>query len=171
MCCERWSINLKEQILAAQKQQNIAEEKGKVADQCRTAASRPKKPRITGANTLMVAVDKIQGVVESLNIALNALSEQVQTSTQGATNQLNSLESTTAAMQEMSIASSLVAKNAADAAQTADNSHQQATKGSSVVENVISAIGQVQKQSDDMKITWACLVSRPGHWTNIECDQ
>ena len=148
---------LKEQILAAQKQQNIAEEKGKVADQCRTAAEQAEKATSARANTLMVAVDKIQGVVESLNIALNALSEQVQTSTQGATNQSNSLESTTAAMQEMSITVVEVAKNAADAAQTADNSHQQATKGSSVVENVISAIGQVQKQFDDMKIDMGVL--------------
>ena len=60
-------------------------------------------------------------------------------------------------MQEMSITVVEVAKNAADAAQTADDSHQQATKGSAVVENVISAIGQVQKQSDDMKVDMGVL--------------
>ena len=148
---------LKEQIQTAQKQQTIAEEKEKVADQCREAAEQAEKATSARANTLLVAVDKIQGVVESLNIALNTLSEQVQTSTQGATHQSNSLESTTAAMQEMSITVVEVAKNAADAAQTADDSHQQATKGSAVVENVISAIGQVQKQSDDMKVDMGVL--------------
>lgn len=148
---------LKEQIQTAQQQQNIAEEKGKVADQCRVAAEEAEKATSARATSLMLAVDKIQGVVESLNIALNALSEQVQTSTEGATNQSNRLESTTAAMQEMSITVVEVAKNAADAAQTANNSHQQATEGSTVVENVISAIGQVQKQSDDMKVDMGIL--------------
>ncbi len=148
---------LKEQIQTAQQQQNIAEEKGKVADQCRVAAEEAEKATSARATSLMLAVDKIQGVVESLNIALNALSEQVQTSTEGATNQSNRLESTTAAMQEMSITVVEVAKNAADAAKTANNSHQQATEGSTVVENVISAIGQVQKQSDDMKVDMGIL--------------
>lgn len=148
---------LKEQIQTAQQQQNIAEEKGKVADQCRVAAEEAEKATSARATSLMLAVDKIQGVVESLNIALNTLSEQVQTSTEGATNQSNRLESTTAAMQEMSITVVEVAKNAADAAQTANNSHQQATEGSTVVENVISAIGQVQKQSDDMKVDMGIL--------------
>ena len=119
---------LKEQIQAAQKQQSIAEEKGKVADQCRVAAEEAEKATSKRANTLMLAVDKIHGVVEALNIALNTLSEQVQTSTEGATNQSNRLETTTAAMQEMSITVVEVAKNAADAAQTADTSHQQATR-------------------------------------------
>lgn len=148
---------LKEQIQAAQKQQNLAEEKGKVADQCRVAAEQAEQVTSARAKTLMTAVDKIQGVVESLNIALNALSEQVQTSTSGATNQSQRLESTTAAMQEMSFTVVEVAKNAADAALTADNSHQQATRGSSVVENVITAIAQVQKQSDDMKLDMGVL--------------
>lgn len=148
---------LKDQIQAAQKQQTIAEEKGKVADQCRVAAEEAEKATSARANTLMLAVDKIQGVVESLNIALNTLSEQVQISTKGATNQSNRLESTTSAMQEMSVTVVEVAKNAADAAQTADSSHQQATEGSKVVENVISAIGQVQKQSDDMKVDMGVL--------------
>lgn len=148
---------LKEQILAAQQQQTIAEEKGKVADQCREAAEKAEQATSARAKILMTAVDKIQGVVESLNIALNALSDQVQTSTEGATTQSHRLESTTSAMQEMSITVVEVAKNAADAAQTADNSHQQATKGSSVVENVINAIAHVQKQSDDMKVDMGVL--------------
>ena len=143
---------LKEQIVAAKEQQGIAEEKGKVADQCRLAAEQAEQTTSMRANVLMLAVDKIQGVVESLNIALNALSEQIQTSTQGATSQSNRLDNTTAAMQEMSMTVVEVAKNAADAAQTAENSHQQATEGSTVVESVISAIGQVQNQSDDMKV-------------------
>ena len=143
---------LKEQIQAAQKQQGIAEEKGKVADQCRLAAEQAEQATSARANVLLLAVDKIQGVVESLNIALNALSEQIQTSTQGASSQSSRLDNTTAAMQEMSMTVVEVAKNAADAAQTAENSHQQATEGSTVVENVISAIAQVQKQSDDMKV-------------------
>ena len=148
---------LKDQIQAAQQQQTIAEEKGKVADQCRIAAEEAEKATSARANTLMLAVDKIQGVVKSLNKALNALSNQVQTSTEGATNQSNRLETTTAAMQEMSVTVVEVAKNAADAAQTANYSHQQATEGSNVVENVISAIGQVQKQSDAMKVDMGVL--------------
>ena len=148
---------LKNQIQTAQKQQTIAEEKGKVADHCRIAAEEAEKATSARAHTLMLAVDKIQGVVESLNIALNALSNQVQTSTEGATNQSNRLESTTAAMQEMSVTVVEVAQNAADAAQTANNSHQQATEGSKVVENVISAIGQVQQQSDAMKVDMGVL--------------
>ena len=67
---------LKEQILNAQKQQTIAEEKGKVAEQCREAAEQAEKATSAKANTLILAVDKIQGVVESLNIALNSLSEK-----------------------------------------------------------------------------------------------
>ena len=148
---------LKEQIQAAQQQQNIAEEKGKVADQCRIAAEQAEQATSARAKVLMTAVDKIQGVVESLNIALNALTEQVKTSTDGATSQSDRLENTTAAMQEMSFTVVEVAKNAADAAQTADDSHQQATKGASVVENVINAIAQVQKQSDDMKLDMGVL--------------
>jgi|GEM_PF-1353036 len=148
---------LKEHIATAKNQQLLAEERGKLADQCRETAEQAEKATSERANALVLAVDKIHGVVESLNIALNSLLEQVQTSNEGATSQSNRLDITTAAMQEMSMTVVEVAKNATDAAQTADNSHQQATAGAAVVENVVAAIGQVQQQSNDMKVDMGLL--------------
>ena len=45
-------------------------------------------------------------------------------------------------------------------AQTANNSHQQASEGSTVVENVISAIGLMQKQSSD-------IADKPTRWPSM----
>lgn len=148
---------LKEQIQTAQQQHALADERGNLAEQCRITAEQAEKEANTRASTLATAVDKIHGVVESLNLALNNLEEQVRISTQGATSQSNRLDTTTSAMQEMSTTVIEVAKNAADAAQTADNSHTKASEGSTVVENVISAIAQVQEQSNKMKVDMGLL--------------
>lgn len=148
---------LKEHIHTAQKQHAIAEERGQVAEQCRITAEIAEKDARSRADTLSLAVKKIHGVVENANTALKNLSEQVRISAEGAQTQASRLEDTTAAMQEMSITVVEVAKNAADAAQTAETSHGQATEGSSVVDNVVSAIMQVQTQSNEMKIDMGLL--------------
>ena len=142
---------LKEHIQTAQKQFAIAEERGQVAEHCRITAERAEQHARSRADTLVLAVKKIHDVVETATCALGNLSEQIRISADGAQAQAERLEDTTAAMQQMSVTVVEVAKNAADAAQTAENSLAQATGGSSVVDGVVSAIMQVQTQSDEMK--------------------
>lgn len=148
---------LQEHINTAQKQSAIAEERGQIAEKCRISAEQAEQVSRSRADSLASAVDKIHGVVETATVALESLSEQIRISADGAQTQATRLDDTTAAMQEMSVTVVEVAKNAADAAQTAVGSHAQATDGSSVVADVVTAILQVQTQSNEMKVDMGLL--------------
>ena len=148
---------LKAQIERAKNQHALAEERGQIADQCRIAAEKSEHSARAKADSLVLAVEKIRGVVETVGIALNNLSGQIHLSSEGAATQAHRLDDTTSAMEEMSATVIEVAKNAAGAAQTAGESGEKATEGSSIVETVVNAILQVQTQSDEMKVDMGLL--------------
>ena len=135
-----------------------------MAEQCRISAENAEKAAKSRADTLVSAVEKLHGVVETVTFALNDLAEQVRISSEGASAQAHRLDDTTTAMEEMSATVLEVAKNAGATAQTAEDSRTQATEGSAVVENVVNAILQVQKQSDQMKVDMERRAPQP-RWT------
>ena len=89
---------LKEQIQSAQSQHALAEERGQVAEQCRISAETAEKAAKSRADTLVLAVEKLHGVVETVTFALNDLAEQVRISSEGANAQAHRLDETTTAM-------------------------------------------------------------------------
>jgi methyl-accepting chemotaxis protein len=97
------------------------------------------------------AADKLQGVVEIVTSASEELSAQIEQSTRGSQQQSDRIGETATAMEEMNATVLEVAKNASQAAETADRAKSKAKDGASIVEQVLRGIGEVQKQALDLK--------------------
>jgi len=103
-------------------------------------------------NGIAQAAQQLESIVEIVTSASEQLSAQVEQSSRGSEEQAQSISETAAAMEEMNATVLEVAKNASNAAGTADQAKIKAEEGARVVTQVIQGIGQVQNQSQEMKI-------------------
>ncbi|SMP38655.1 Methyl-accepting chemotaxis protein [Desulfonatronum zhilinae] len=115
------------------------------AEAARAQAERAKK------EGMIQAAAKIEHVVERLSSASQELSAQVEHSSQGAKTQKERITETATAMEEMNATVLEVARNASNAAQSADSARQDALAGADAVRKVVGAIGRVQNQATELK--------------------
>lgn len=143
---------LKEKIAEAEAKTVVATqetERAKIATQqaeeARAQAERAKKEGMTQA------ASQIEGVVERLSSASQELSTQVDSSAEGASVQKDRITETATAMEEMNSTVLEVARNAANAARSAESARQEALTGADVVRSVVEAIEKVQRQALALK--------------------
>ncbi|MHC1790213.1 methyl-accepting chemotaxis protein [Solidesulfovibrio sp.] len=98
------------------------------------------------------AAQQLEAVVEIVTSASEQLSAQIEQSSHGSEEQAQSIAETATAMEEMNATVLEVAKNASNAAGTADQAKVKAEEGAKMVGQVIQGIEQVQNQSQTMKM-------------------
>jgi methyl-accepting chemotaxis protein len=104
------------------------------------------------AEGMLQAAQQLESVVEIVTSASEQLSAQIEQSSRGSEEQARSISETATAMEEMNATVLEVAKNASNAAGTADQAKTKAEEGARAVSQVVKGIGQVQNQSQEMKI-------------------
>jgi methyl-accepting chemotaxis protein len=100
---------------------------------------------------LLMAADRLQGVMEALDEVAAELSREITTVAASVEEQERRTSETATAMEEMNATVLEVAKNAAEASTKADAARAQAVDGRAVVERSITAIGRVDAASRQVK--------------------
>jgi methyl-accepting chemotaxis protein len=150
--------NLKSKIQEAEQSSLKASEQSekailamKEAEVARTQAEYAK------AEGMLAAAGHIEGVVEILNSSSEELFAQIEKSTRGAEIQSDRVSETATAMEEMNATVLEVAKNASQAADTADQAKHKAQDGAEVVTKVVRGIGEVQSAALELKSDMTAL--------------
>jgi methyl-accepting chemotaxis protein len=99
------------------------------------------------ANTAAQAED----IAHLLSTAAQELTQQINEAAQGSERQQQRAAETATAMNEMNATVLEVAKNASSAYEKTDEARSNAEQGSSIVEDVIESIGQVQSHSEQLR--------------------
>jgi methyl-accepting chemotaxis protein len=141
---EVFSKDAAQQTLQATQAREAAEEATRRAENAKSQGMR-------------YAADTLQGVVEIVTSASEELSAQIEQSTRNSEEQSEHIGETATAMAEMNATVLEVAKNAGQAAETADKAKSKAKDGASIVEQVLRGIAEVQKQTLDLKNDMATL--------------
>ncbi|MBI4958257.1 MAG: MCP four helix bundle domain-containing protein [Desulfovibrio sp.] len=145
--------NLKSKIDEANEKSRIAAEeteKARLATQEAQAAK--EQAERAKAEGMLQAAHHLEGVVEIVTSASEELSAQIEQSSRGSEEQSNRVSETATAMEEMNATVLEVAKSASSAAETADQAKAKAEEGYKVVSQVVKGIGDVQRQSQEMKV-------------------
>ncbi|WP_218064758.1 methyl-accepting chemotaxis protein [Desulfolutivibrio sulfoxidireducens] len=150
--------NLKAKIVEAEEmgaQARSESEKARLAT--RQAEDACRQAEHSKAEGMLQAAGQLEGVVEVVTSASEELSAQIEQSSRGAEEQARRVGETATAMEEMNATVLEVAKNASQAAQTADKAKAKATDGALVVTQMVGGIGEVQTQALDMKADMTTL--------------
>ena len=150
--------NLKSKILEAERNSSIASaqtEKALLA--MKDADVARQKAESAKAEGMLQAAHQLEGVVEIISSASEQLSAQVEQSTRGAEIQSDRVAETATAMEEMNATVLEVAKNASQAAETADQAKHKAQDGAQVVTQVVKGIGEVQEAALELKTDMTSL--------------
>ncbi|HEU6436322.1 MAG TPA: methyl-accepting chemotaxis protein [Nitratidesulfovibrio sp.] len=118
---------------------------GREAEEARAAAERAR------AEGMLQAAAKLESVVEIVTSASEELSAQVEQSSKGAESQSARVGETATAMEEMNATVLEVARNASQAAESAENAKGKAEDGASIVTNVVRSIAEAQTQAMSLK--------------------
>lgn len=153
--------NLKTKISEAETNSRKAEEESlhakiatKEAEEAKIYAEHAK------AEGMNAAANSIENVVEIVSSASEELSAQIEQSTQGAEIQSQRVAETATAMEQMNATVMEVAKNASQAAETADQAKHQAQDGAKVVTEVVTGIADVQSTALELKNDMTLLGKR-----------
>ncbi|NDY56266.1 HAMP domain-containing protein [Desulfovibrio sulfodismutans] len=144
--------NLKAKILESEQKTKQAEALAVKSQKATEEATEAKKQaEVAKRDGMLQAASQIDVVVERLTTASEELSAQVEQAGRGAELQRARAGETATAMEEMNATVLEVAKNAGQASESSDAARQMAENGSSVVQQVIGAISQVQTQATTLK--------------------
>ncbi|MHC1790923.1 methyl-accepting chemotaxis protein [Solidesulfovibrio sp.] len=100
---------------------------------------------------MVLAADRLQGVMEALTDVAEQLSREIGTVTASVEEQERRTTETATAMEEMNATVLEVAKNASEASSKADAARSQAVEGRTVVERSMAAISRVDTVSREVK--------------------
>jgi methyl-accepting chemotaxis protein len=103
------------------------------------------------AEGMLQAANHLESVVAVVSHSSESLSSRIEISSNGSKDQARRIAEAAAAMEEMNATVIEVARNAAQAAQTADQSKRKAQDGAKVVTEMVAGIGEVQAQAIEMK--------------------
>ncbi|QLA15396.1 HAMP domain-containing protein [Desulfolutivibrio sulfoxidireducens] len=103
------------------------------------------------AEGMLHAAGRLEGVVRVVNAASEDLTSRIEQSSRGSENQAQRVGETATAMEEMNATVLEVAKNASQAAETADSAKRKAEAGSGIVEQAVREIGNVREQAMALK--------------------
>jgi len=144
--------SLKGEIAVADEKSRLAsEESARAAKATAEAEEARGAAELARAEGMLQAADKLESVVEILTSASEELSAQIEQSSRGAEQQSGRVGETATAMEQMNATVLEVARNASQAAETADNAKHKAEGGATVVAQVIRGIGEVQEQALGLK--------------------
>ncbi|MFZ5813233.1 MAG: methyl-accepting chemotaxis protein [Thermodesulfobacteriota bacterium] len=130
--------------MAAQKEKEaLAAMKG--AEEAKALAEKAKR------EGMLQAAARLEGVVATVSSASEELSAQIEQSSRGSENQSQRVGETATAMEEMNATVLEVAKNASQAAETADSAKKKAQDGSTIVSQAVREIANVREQALALK--------------------
>ncbi len=112
------------------------------------------------ANRIKKAAEAAEEIVTQLTSSTEAISYQLSESTKGAENQQRLVSETATAMEEMSSTALEIAKNAADATSSADNSTQRAQEGFELIQKTIQQISLVNDRAQELNVDMEDLGKR-----------
>jgi len=154
----RMVASLKGMIAEADGKTRLAEEASTRAAQAvqeaEAARHAGEKARTEG---MLQAASELEGVVEVITTASEELSAQIEQSSRGSEEQSRRVSETATAMEEMNATVLEVAKNASQAAETADTAKHKAEGGSQVVTQVVAGISDVQSTALGLKTDMTTL--------------
>ncbi|WP_161630032.1 methyl-accepting chemotaxis protein [Megalodesulfovibrio gigas] len=144
--------NLKAKIGEAEEQTRLAAEESRKANAATAEADAAlRKAEQARQEGMLQAARQLEHIVGAVTEASQAISSQINQSSQGSQIQSHRVGETAAAMEEMNATVIEVAQNAAQAAQTADTARGKAGEGSGIVAQVIRSIGDVQAKALHLK--------------------
>ncbi len=129
----------------AKNQTELARQATAEAEKAMTRAEQAK------AEGMLQAAQRLEGVVISVSAASEELSSQIEESSRGAESQSQRTAETATAMEEMNATVLEVSKNASSAAEITDHAMKKAQEGAGVVGRVVTCIGEVKRQADNLK--------------------
>ncbi len=130
--------------MAAKKEQEAVEAM-RQAEEAKALAEQAKR------EGMLQAASRLEGVVATVSSASEELSAQIEQSSRGAENQSQRVGETATAMEEMNATVLEVAKNASQAAETADSAKKKAQDGSTIVGQAVREIANVREQAQALK--------------------
>ncbi|CCO23945.1 methyl-accepting chemotaxis protein [Maridesulfovibrio hydrothermalis] len=149
---EQMVVSLKEKISEANKLSEQSKIETASAIKARAEAEDAKRQaeqaQVQGMHD---AADMLEGLVNDLSSASEELSAQVDEVARGTDTQQQRISETAVAMEEMNATVMEVARNAAEAADSAEQTKQNAENGSTIVDKSVDAILTVNQQSEILK--------------------
>lgn len=144
--------SLRTLISEASAQSDVAKQKALEAEAAMNEAQASKEQAERAkAEGMLQAAHQLESVVEVVTSASEELSAQIEQSSRGSEAQSQRVGETATAMEEMNATVLEVAKNASQAAETADKAKHKAEDGSRVVTQVVKGIGDVQSSALELK--------------------
>uniref|UniRef100_UPI0026199630 methyl-accepting chemotaxis protein n=1 Tax=Desulfovibrio sp. TaxID=885 RepID=UPI0026199630 len=129
----------------AAQQAKAAQEATVLAEEATRRAERAK------AEGMLQAAQQLEGIVQVVSSASEALSEQIVQSSRGADEQSGRVRETATAMEEMNATVLEVARNAQQAADVSHQTRDQAVEGSQILDDAVKGIESVHTQSIAIK--------------------
>ncbi len=149
---------LRNKIGEADDQKRLAQEESARAAEATAQAEQAKAQADTArAETMLQAAGKLEQVVAALQHAARDMASQIEASNHGAQDQSARVGETATAMEQMNATVLEVARNASQAAGSADNAREKAEEGAKVVAEVVRGIGEVQSQALQLKTDMGSL--------------
>ncbi|OEU68008.1 MAG: hypothetical protein BA863_12680 [Desulfovibrio sp. S3730MH75] len=149
---EQMIVSLKEKIgeanLLSEKSRGETIKAQEATAEAQEAKSQAEKAKAEG---MLEAADMLEGLVNDLSSASEELSAQVEEVSRGTDTQQERISETAVAMEEMNATVLEVARNAAEAAESADQTRQNAEAGSTIVDNSVESILAVNSHSETLK--------------------
>ena len=153
--------SLRSKIGEASMARSLAEEETVKASQATEDAQAARAQALTAKQEGMLqAAHKLEDVVDVVSTATGEIAEQIDASSQGTDVQAQRLSETAAAMDEMNATVLEVAKNAAEAARSTDNTRTKAQTGQGIVSKVVDGIRAVERQTASLKADMDSLGSQ-----------
>ncbi|WP_421902632.1 methyl-accepting chemotaxis protein [Maridesulfovibrio sp.] len=137
--------SIKSKEAEAQEQARIAEEAASEAREAQIRAEGAKK------EGMLAAADKLQTVVERVSSITAEVSSNAEEIQRGSEFQKQRVTETATAMEEMNVTVLEVAKNATETNESSAKSMEKASEGAKVVQDVISAMGNIQERTANLK--------------------
>ncbi len=129
----------------AEEQSQKAQEAMQAAEAAHAVAEKAKR------EGMLQAAERLEHVVRALSEAADKLAAQVEDASKGSTIQRERTGEAATAIEEMNATVLEVARNASEAAKSADSARQSAEEGQGIVNSVIKAISVVQNRSEELK--------------------
>jgi methyl-accepting chemotaxis protein len=145
-------LALKSKIAEAEEKSLMAnEESARAAQATMDAENARNDAERAKSEGMLQAAKQLDGVVGVITSASEELSAQIEQSSLGSEEQSHRVSETATAMEEMTATVLEVARNASQAAKTADKAKHKAEDGSQVVTQVVKGIGEVQSSALELK--------------------
>ncbi len=145
------AAELRDMVRDLSQKEQQASSKAEEARQAMKQVQSAKEEADRKTGDLMLAADELESVVSILSSSSEELSAQIEQSSHGAEIQSSRVSESATSMEQMEAIVLEVAQNAAQAAETADETKVKAQEGAAVVKSAINGIEAVHKQFTTIK--------------------